>query len=149
MLFSEHHRITYLDKGSWLLGNINQTGYFRVNYDLRNWRLLIDQLIRNHEVHSRFAYQIPFLIYEYLPFLILIYHIIFSNWPQVLSVSNRAGLIDDAFSLARYVFLWISPIKTRACKTSSIKLHSMYMSFIQDIKKIYFYLMFFDFGYEF
>ncbi|KAB0360194.1 hypothetical protein FD754_004350, partial [Muntiacus muntjak] len=45
---SEHHRIT-LDKGSWLLGNINQTGYFRVNYDLRNWRLLIDQLIRNHE----------------------------------------------------------------------------------------------------
>ncbi|XP_023082328.1 thyrotropin-releasing hormone-degrading ectoenzyme [Piliocolobus tephrosceles] len=69
---SEHHRITYLDKGSWLLGNINQTGYFRVNYDLRNWRLLIDQLIRNHEV---------------------------------LSVSNRAGLIDDAFSLARAGYL--------------------------------------------
>ncbi|KAM5249193.1 thyrotropin-releasing hormone-degrading ectoenzyme isoform 2-T2 [Hipposideros larvatus] len=65
---SESHRITSLDKGSWLLGNINQTGYFRVNYDLRNWRLLIDQLIRNHEV---------------------------------LSISNRAGLIDDAFSLAR------------------------------------------------
>ncbi|XP_031794682.1 thyrotropin-releasing hormone-degrading ectoenzyme isoform X3 [Sarcophilus harrisii] len=64
---SEHHRIT-LDKESWLLGNINQTGYFRVNYDLRNWRLLIDQLMQNHEV---------------------------------LSVSNRAGLIDDAFSLAR------------------------------------------------
>ena len=51
MLFSEHHRITSLNKGSWLLGNINQTGYFRVNYDLRNWRLLIDQLIRNHEVN--------------------------------------------------------------------------------------------------
>ncbi|CAH6778675.1 Trhde [Phodopus roborovskii] len=46
---SEHHRIAYLDKGSWILGNINQTGYFRVNYDLRNWKLLIDQLIRNHE----------------------------------------------------------------------------------------------------
>ncbi|XP_021060658.2 thyrotropin-releasing hormone-degrading ectoenzyme isoform X1 [Mus pahari] len=69
---SEHHRITYLDKGSWILGNINQTGYFRVNYDLRNWRLLIDQLIRNHEV---------------------------------LSVSNRAALIDDAFSLARAGYL--------------------------------------------
>uniref|UniRef100_H0VA98 Thyrotropin releasing hormone degrading enzyme n=1 Tax=Cavia porcellus TaxID=10141 RepID=H0VA98_CAVPO len=69
---SEHHRVTSLDKGSWLLGNINQTGYFRVNYDLRNWRLLIDQLIRNHEV---------------------------------LSVSNRAGLIDDAFSLARAGYL--------------------------------------------
>ncbi|EPQ18868.1 Thyrotropin-releasing hormone-degrading ectoenzyme [Myotis brandtii] len=69
---SEHHRLTSLDKGSWLLGNINQTGYFRVNYDLRNWRLLIDQLIRNHEI---------------------------------LSVSNRAGLIDDAFSLARAGYL--------------------------------------------
>ncbi|XP_031205932.1 thyrotropin-releasing hormone-degrading ectoenzyme isoform X4 [Mastomys coucha] len=69
---SEHHRITYLDKGSWILGNINQAGYFRVNYDLRNWRLLIDQLIRNHEV---------------------------------LSVSNRAALIDDAFSLARAGYL--------------------------------------------
>ncbi|XP_004386516.2 thyrotropin-releasing hormone-degrading ectoenzyme [Trichechus manatus latirostris] len=69
---SEHHRITSLDKGNWLLGNINQTGYFRVNYDLRNWRLLIEQLIRNHEV---------------------------------LSVSNRAGLIDDAFSLARAGYL--------------------------------------------
>ncbi|XP_004700840.1 thyrotropin-releasing hormone-degrading ectoenzyme [Echinops telfairi] len=68
----EHHRITSLGKGSWLLGNINQTGYFRVNYDLRNWRLLIEQLIRNHEV---------------------------------LSVSNRAGLIDDAFSLARAGYL--------------------------------------------
>uniref|UniRef100_A0A8C6GQJ5 Thyrotropin-releasing hormone-degrading ectoenzyme n=1 Tax=Mus spicilegus TaxID=10103 RepID=A0A8C6GQJ5_MUSSI len=69
---SEHHRIAYLDRGSWILGNINQTGYFRVNYDLRNWRLLIDQLIRNHEV---------------------------------LSVSNRAALIDDAFSLARAGYL--------------------------------------------
>ncbi|XP_074126629.1 thyrotropin-releasing hormone-degrading ectoenzyme isoform X3 [Sminthopsis crassicaudata] len=68
---SEHHRIT-LNKESWLLGNINQTGYFRVNYDLRNWRLLIDQLMQNHEV---------------------------------LSVSNRAGLIDDAFSLARAGYL--------------------------------------------
>ncbi|XP_075389881.1 thyrotropin-releasing hormone-degrading ectoenzyme-like isoform X2 [Tenrec ecaudatus] len=69
---SEHHRITSLGKGSWLLGNINQTRYFRVNYDLRNWRLLIEQLIKNHEV---------------------------------LSVSNRAGLIDDAFSLARAGYL--------------------------------------------
>ncbi|GAB0176355.1 thyrotropin-releasing hormone-degrading ectoenzyme [Grus japonensis] len=65
---SEHHRIPALEEASWLLGNINQTGYFRVNYDIRNWRLLINQLTRNHEV---------------------------------ISVSNRAGLIDDAFNLAR------------------------------------------------
>nr|XP_033807660.1 thyrotropin-releasing hormone-degrading ectoenzyme [Geotrypetes seraphini] len=65
---SEHHRISSLDEGDWILGNINQIGYFRVNYDVRNWRLLIDQLMRR---------------------------------PEVISVSNRAGLIDDAFNLAR------------------------------------------------
>uniref|UniRef100_A0A452HFC5 Thyrotropin-releasing hormone-degrading ectoenzyme n=1 Tax=Gopherus agassizii TaxID=38772 RepID=A0A452HFC5_9SAUR len=69
---SEHHRIAALDETSWLLGNINQTGYFRVNYDVRNWRLLTDQLMRNHEV---------------------------------ISISNRAGLIDDAFNLARAGYL--------------------------------------------
>ncbi|KAM7057386.1 thyrotropin-releasing hormone-degrading ectoenzyme [Acridotheres tristis] len=69
---SEHHRIPALEETSWLLGNINQTGYFRVNYDIRNWRLLINQLTRNHEV---------------------------------ISVSNRAGLIDDAFNLARAGYL--------------------------------------------
>ncbi|XP_077194949.1 thyrotropin-releasing hormone-degrading ectoenzyme isoform X2 [Paroedura picta] len=69
---SEHHRIASLDERNWLLGNINQTGYFRVNYNIRNWRLLIDQLTRNH---------------------------------KVISVSNRAGLIDDAFNLARAGYL--------------------------------------------
>ncbi|XP_062469736.1 thyrotropin-releasing hormone-degrading ectoenzyme [Pezoporus occidentalis] len=69
---SEHHRIPALEEASWLLGNINQTGYFRVNYDIRNWRLIINQLTRNHEV---------------------------------ISVSNRAGLIDDAFNLARAGYL--------------------------------------------
>ncbi|XP_027517770.1 thyrotropin-releasing hormone-degrading ectoenzyme isoform X2 [Corapipo altera] len=69
---SEHHRIPAFEEAGWLLGNINQTGYFRVNYDIRNWRLLINQLTRNHEV---------------------------------ISVSNRAGLIDDAFNLARAGYL--------------------------------------------
>ncbi|KTG03874.1 hypothetical protein cypCar_00044651 [Cyprinus carpio] len=36
----------------WLLGNINQTGYFRVNYDLHNWRLLIQQLMTNPTIIS-------------------------------------------------------------------------------------------------
>ncbi|KAK2539561.1 hypothetical protein Q9233_001601 [Columba guinea] len=69
---TEHHRILDLEEASWLLGNINQTGYFRVNYDIRNWRMLINQLTRNHEV---------------------------------ISVSNRAGLIDDSFNLARAGYL--------------------------------------------
>ncbi|KAK1169229.1 thyrotropin-releasing hormone-degrading ectoenzyme-like [Acipenser oxyrinchus oxyrinchus] len=69
---SESHKMGSVDDGSWLLGNINQTGYFRVNYDLRNWRLLIEQLMRN---------------------------------PEVISVGNRAGLIDDVFNLARAGYL--------------------------------------------
>ena len=36
----------------WLLGNINATGYYRVTYDERNWRLLKDQLLFDHEVFT-------------------------------------------------------------------------------------------------
>uniref|UniRef100_A0A1A8LAF5 Thyrotropin-releasing hormone-degrading ectoenzyme n=2 Tax=Nothobranchius pienaari TaxID=704102 RepID=A0A1A8LAF5_9TELE len=69
---TETHGIGQMDDNTWLLGNINQTGYFRVNYDLHNWKLLIQQL------HSH---------------------------PQIISVGNRAGLIDDAFNLARAGYL--------------------------------------------
>nr|XP_046235241.1 thyrotropin-releasing hormone-degrading ectoenzyme-like isoform X1 [Scatophagus argus] len=69
---TETHRIGRMDDKTWLLGNINQTGYYRVNYDLQNWKLLIQQLHTNH---------------------------------QIISVGNRAGLIDDAFNLARAGYL--------------------------------------------
>ncbi|XP_031152785.1 thyrotropin-releasing hormone-degrading ectoenzyme isoform X1 [Sander lucioperca] len=69
---TETHRISRMDDNTWLLGNINQTGYFRVNYDLQNWKLLIQQLHNN---------------------------------PEIISVGNRAGLIDDAFNLARAGYL--------------------------------------------
>ncbi|XP_051805679.1 thyrotropin-releasing hormone-degrading ectoenzyme [Acanthochromis polyacanthus] len=69
---TETHRVSEMDSSTWLLGNINQTGYFRVNYDLQNWKLLIQQLHNN---------------------------------PQIISVGNRAGLIDDAFNLARAGYL--------------------------------------------
>ncbi|KAA0721118.1 Thyrotropin-releasing hormone-degrading ectoenzyme [Triplophysa tibetana] len=69
---TETHRVDHMDGETWLLGNINQTGYFRVNYDLHNWRLLIQQLMTN---------------------------------PTIISVGNRAGLIDDVFNLARAGYL--------------------------------------------
>lgn len=47
---SETHRAGQMDDKTWLLGNINQTGYFRVNYDLQNWKLLIQQLHTNPQV---------------------------------------------------------------------------------------------------
>ncbi|XP_045074154.1 thyrotropin-releasing hormone-degrading ectoenzyme [Coregonus clupeaformis] len=69
---TETHKVGRIDEDIWLLGNINQTGYFRVNYDLHNWRLLIGQLMTN---------------------------------PEIISVGNRAGLIDDVFNLARAGYL--------------------------------------------
>lgn len=51
-IFIETHRVGHIDEKTWLLGNINQTGYFRVNYDLHNWKLIIQQLMINPTVCS-------------------------------------------------------------------------------------------------
>ena len=32
----------------WVIFNVQQTGYYRVNYDDRNWEAIIDQLLQNH-----------------------------------------------------------------------------------------------------
>ena len=38
------------DSGEWIIGNIGQFGYYRVNYDLVNWNRLLYQLKSNHTV---------------------------------------------------------------------------------------------------
>ena len=34
----------------WLIGNIGQFGYYRMNYDLETWKNIIQQLDINHQV---------------------------------------------------------------------------------------------------
>ncbi|KAJ8960573.1 hypothetical protein NQ318_013862 [Aromia moschata] len=39
-----------LQRGDWFLLNVNQTGYYRVNYEVENWLALIEQLRNSHLV---------------------------------------------------------------------------------------------------
>ncbi|KAL5019590.1 hypothetical protein ScPMuIL_002482 [Solemya velum] len=42
--------LAVLGQDKWILANIQQYGYYRVNYDTNNWRQLIRQLLDNHTV---------------------------------------------------------------------------------------------------
>ncbi|CAF1127592.1 unnamed protein product [Rotaria sordida] len=57
-----------VQSNEWLLANPNLLGFFRTNYDERNWKMIIEQLNIDHEKFT---------------------------------VIERAGLVDDAFNLAR------------------------------------------------
>jgi hypothetical protein len=35
-------------RGDWVVLNVRQAGYYRVNYDLENWRRITEQLIHDH-----------------------------------------------------------------------------------------------------
>lgn len=37
-----------ISSNEWLLVNVNQTGFYRVNYDGKNWEMLTRQLLKNH-----------------------------------------------------------------------------------------------------
>merc|ERR1712212_830202 len=41
---------TGLDANSWIIGNIEQMGYYRVNYDDENWGKITAQLNKDHQV---------------------------------------------------------------------------------------------------
>lgn len=38
---------------SWVLANVNVTGFYRVNYDLGNWERLFAQLDSDHKVQTQ------------------------------------------------------------------------------------------------
>ncbi|XP_074640169.1 aminopeptidase N-like [Tubulanus polymorphus] len=38
------------DPSTWIIANIAQCGYYRVNYDQKNWKAIIQQLKNNHKV---------------------------------------------------------------------------------------------------
>lgn len=52
----------------WIKANVNQSGYYRVNYSAKLWDALINQLQKDH---------------------------------KAFSPSDRASLLDDAFTLSR------------------------------------------------
>ncbi|RWS08189.1 Aminopeptidase N precursor-like protein [Dinothrombium tinctorium] len=70
--FSSTNTAVTLDYGAeWFKLNVNQTGFYRVNYDERNWKKLISVLQKSD--YNR----------------------------HVLSPTDRANLIDDAFALMK------------------------------------------------
>lgn len=38
------------EDAEWIIANIDQQGYYRVNYDSENWQKLIETLRTNHKV---------------------------------------------------------------------------------------------------
>lgn len=39
-----------IDTNDWIIGNVQQYGYYRVNYDKNNWLKLVQQLKTDHAV---------------------------------------------------------------------------------------------------
>ncbi|XP_069189122.1 aminopeptidase N-like [Procambarus clarkii] len=72
------------NKGHWVIFNLRETGYYRVNYDHNNWNLLIQQLLTDHRaIHTinraqiiddamnlakgnRVSYEVALGLYSYL-----------------------------------------------------------------------------------
>jgi hypothetical protein len=52
---------------NWVIGNPMQYGYYRVNYDDRNWRALIEQLKSDHGVKVYFISLATFRCYCNFP----------------------------------------------------------------------------------
>lgn len=80
---------------SWILANLNVTGYYRVNYDFENWERLLAQLGSEPQVKPVFCRWCHFQV-MCSPIKCLL-----PLGVQLVPLLNRAQLLDDAFSLAR------------------------------------------------
>ncbi|XP_032798753.2 aminopeptidase N [Daphnia magna] len=50
---SKKHELSIpIDKSQWLIFNVDQMGYYRINYDAQNWQLIGQQLMTNHSAIS-------------------------------------------------------------------------------------------------
>jgi hypothetical protein len=87
-------KIIKLDKelsdDQFIIANLDMAGFYRVNYDLENWKLIAKQLLTNRDVNKL-----------ELKLMILFIHFNFLNLIKQLSPRTRAQLISDIFSLSQ------------------------------------------------
>jgi len=91
---------TGISPNDWVLFNINETGFYRVNYDLKNWNMLIEYL-NDPEMYSGIGKHNKMCLFCLFKFQ--------DNDSSIFllipGTINRAQLIDDAMSLSRAGYL--------------------------------------------
>lgn len=113
---SSSESVSWPKNRGWIKVNVNQTGFYRVNYELANWWRLTEHLKQspNSEVdqcmwhtntykytHTTHMYICTHLSYTCADMHSVLLGIFF--FPQVLTPADRAGLLDDVFALSRCV----------------------------------------------
>ena len=76
--------------------NVQQTGFYRVNYDLANWGLLAQHLLANHrQIHRINRAQVS--RYQAIYIIYIIYLPVFCN--SIIFIHRQ--ILDDSLNLAR------------------------------------------------
>lgn len=56
LIFFVSDTLKNLPNDTWIIANVRQVGYYRVNYDSDNWELLLEQLLDNHTVRTFYEF---------------------------------------------------------------------------------------------